>query len=56
MNKLSVTREDITSHIENSYTKLNNKVKSSCLYEELMLPLVKMLHSIYIADMTLEAS
>ncbi len=56
MNKLSVTREDITSHIRNSYTRLNNKVKSSYFSEEMILPLVKMLHGIYIADMTLEAS
>ena len=56
MNKLSVTREDITSHIMNSQTRLNNKVKSACFSEELIMPLVKMLHGIYIADMTLEAS
>ena len=53
MNRLSVKRKDIQVNKDTECFIRNSEINSS-ISEELMLPLVKMLHSIYIADMALE--
>ena len=53
MNRLSVDRKDIQVN-RNTECFICNSETNSSISEQLMLPLVKMLHSIYIADMALE--
>ena len=53
MNRLSVQRKDIQVNKDTECFIRNSETNSS-MSEELMLPLVKMLHSIYIADIALE--
>lgn len=53
MNRLSIKRKDIQVNKDTECFIRNSEISSS-ISEELILPLVKMLHIIYIADMVLE--